>query len=99
MFGDYVYKHWPWPKIIGRRENNVAQLGARIQTHLNEKCWKLADLHRESGIAKGYLSEILRSEKDKRPSAHTLYAIAAALGTTIEDLLNKPALMARPSAH
>ena len=65
------------------------RLRERIQTRMDEKGWKLADLARESGVAKGYLWEILSSEKEKRPSAQTLYTIAEALGTTVADLLGR----------
>ena len=66
------------------------RLQERIQARMDEKGWKQADLARESGVAKGYLWEILSSEKEKRPSAQTLYAIAEALGTTVADLLGRP---------
>ncbi len=65
------------------------QLRERIQGRMDDKGWKLADLAREASVAKGYLWEILRSEKEKRPSAQTLYAIAVALGTTVADLLGR----------
>src|SRR5688572_18160369 len=65
------------------------ELKERIQARMDEKGWKLADLARESKVAKGYLWEILGG-KAKRPSAETLYAIAQALGTTVADLLGKP---------
>jgi len=51
----------------------------------------LGDLHRESGVAKGYLSEILNETADtpRKPSAETLYAIGTALGISVGDLLGK----------
>ena len=61
----------------------------RIQARMDDKGWKLADLAREADVAKGYLWEILSSEKEKRPSAQTLYSIALALGTTVADLLGR----------
>ena len=64
------------------------ELKQRIQARMDEKDWKLADLARESGVAKGYLWEILAGTA-KRPSAETLYAVAQALGTTVADLLGR----------
>lgn len=64
------------------------ELAERIQLRMKEKGWSLADLARETNVAKGYLWEILGG-KAKRPSANTLYEIARALGTSIADLLAK----------
>ena len=64
------------------------ELAERIQMRMKEKNWSLADLARETNVAKGYLWEILGG-KAKRPSAITLYEIARALGTSVADLLAK----------
>ena len=64
------------------------ELAERIQMRMKEKRWSLADLARETNVAKGYLWEILGG-KAKRPSAITLYEIARALGTSVADLLAK----------
>jgi transcriptional regulator with XRE-family HTH domain len=64
-------------------------LAARIRKRMEEKGWTLADLSRESQVAKGYLWEILDG-RAKKPSAETLYRIAAALGTSVADLLGRP---------
>lgn len=64
------------------------ELSDRIKQRMEEKHWTLADLTKETKIAKGYLWEILAG-KAKRPSAHTLYEIARALGTSVADLLGK----------
>ncbi len=64
------------------------ELAARVQMRMKEKGWSLADLARETNVAKGYLWEILGG-KAKRPSAITLYEIARALGTSVADLLAK----------
>jgi len=64
------------------------ELKDRIKERMHEKGWGLADLARESGVAKGYLWEILDG-RAKRPSAITLYEVATALGTTVADLLGR----------
>jgi len=65
------------------------ELDERIKQHMDAKEWKLADLARETGIAKGYLWELLQVGGRKRPSADTLYKISQALGTTVADLLGR----------
>lgn len=75
-----------------------SELKDRINKRLEEKGWQLANLARESGVAKGYLSEIL-SGKARKPSAETLYAIATALGTTVADLLGRTTGTEEVGAH
>jgi transcriptional regulator with XRE-family HTH domain len=71
-------------------------LAERIRKRMGEKGWTLAELSRESQVAKGYLWEILDG-RAKKPSAETLYRIAAALGTSVADLLGRPP--AQPSGE
>lgn len=65
------------------------ELHERIKQRMDAKAWKLADLARESGVAKGYLWELLQGTERKRPSAETLYEVARALGTSVGDLLGR----------
>jgi transcriptional regulator with XRE-family HTH domain len=66
-------------------------VGERIRRLLQERGMTLGDLHRRSGVAKGYLSELVNEDQDSRrkPSAETLYAIGTALGASVADLLGK----------
>jgi transcriptional regulator with XRE-family HTH domain len=66
-------------------------VGERIQRLLADRGMSLGDLHRESGIAKGYLSELVNetTETPRKPSAETLYAIGTVLGVSVGDLLGK----------
>jgi transcriptional regulator with XRE-family HTH domain len=64
-------------------------LADQLRKRMDEKGWTLADLARESDVAKGYLWEILDG-RGKKPSAETLYKVAAALQTSVADLLEKP---------
>jgi transcriptional regulator with XRE-family HTH domain len=66
-------------------------LGERIRRLLEERGMTLGELHRESGIAKGYLSELVNENEGSRrkPSAETLYAIGTVLGASVADLLGK----------
>ena len=67
-------------------------VGQRSQRLLDDRGMSLGDLHRESGIAKGYLSELVHdtdSSARRKPSAETLYKIGVALGASVADLLGK----------
>lgn len=73
------------------------RVGERIQRLLESKDMSLSDLHRSSGVAKGYLSELINEGLEsprRKPSADTLYAIGLALQVSVGDLLGKtlPAL-------
>lgn len=72
------------------------ELSDRIKQRMEEKHWALADLTKETKIAKGYLWEILGG-KAKRPSANTLYEISRALGTSVADLLGKEEVVSQTS--
>lgn len=65
--------------------------GERIRRLLDDRGLSLGDLHRESGVAKGYLSELVNETADspRKPSAETLYAIGTVLGASVADLLGK----------
>jgi transcriptional regulator with XRE-family HTH domain len=65
--------------------------GERIRRLLQDRGLSLGDLHRESGVAKGYLSELVNETEDspRKPSAETLYAIGTVLGASVADLLGK----------
>lgn len=66
-------------------------VGERIRLLMEKRGMTLGDLHRESGIAKGYLSELINESAGapRKPSAETLYAVGTALGVSVGDLLGK----------
>jgi transcriptional regulator with XRE-family HTH domain len=68
-------------------------VGERIRRLLDDRRMTLGDLHRESGIAKGYISELINEDQQttakRKPSAETLYAIGVPLGASVADLLGK----------
>jgi transcriptional regulator with XRE-family HTH domain len=71
---------------------SATTVGERIRRLLDDRGMSLGDLHRESGIAKGYLSELVHdteSNARRKPSAETLYKIGVALGASVADLLGK----------
>lgn len=70
----------------------AATVGERIRRLLNDRGMSLGDLHRRTGIAKGYLSELVNDTEGgarRKPSAETLYAIGVVLGASVADLLGK----------
>jgi transcriptional regulator with XRE-family HTH domain len=72
--------------------SGATTVGERIQRLLEDRGMSLGDLHRESGIAKGYLSELVHeteSSARRKPSAETLYKVGIALGASVADLLGK----------
>jgi transcriptional regulator with XRE-family HTH domain len=52
----------------------------------------------KAGVSKGYLSALENDPSARRPSAETLYAVAAALGVTIADLLGRRLLAEQAAA-
>ena len=60
-------------------------LGPRIRSRRQAQKLSLNDLARMSGVSKGYLSQVERS-LTSRPSAATVFAIADALGVSINEL-------------
>jgi transcriptional regulator with XRE-family HTH domain len=72
--------------------SGTTTIGERISRLLEDRKMTLGDLHRESGVAKGYLSELVNESETsskRKPSAETLYAIGVALGASVADLLGK----------
>src|SRR5947208_3607701 len=70
-------------------------LGDRIKLRREEKKMTAAQLAREAGISKGYLSDLEGSDADRaRPSADVLFRIATALGTSVADLLDREVMPA-----
>jgi transcriptional regulator with XRE-family HTH domain len=70
----------------------ASTVGERIRRLLEDQDMSLGDLHRESGVAKGYLSELVNETEDtqrRKPSPETLFAIGTALSVTVGDLLGK----------
>lgn len=61
-------------------------LGERIHRHRKARAMTLEEVAQQTGVSKGYLSQ-LENGKEKNPTIEVLGKIAAALGTTIADLL------------
>lgn len=64
----------------------MSELGKKINKKRKALGWSLDELAQKSKVSKAYLSQ-LETGESKRPSARILYNIAAALKTSIADLL------------
>jgi transcriptional regulator with XRE-family HTH domain len=64
-------------------------LAERLEAFLKRKQWTLGELQRETGLSKGYLSQLVRGEQPN-PSLETLRALARAFDTTVADLIGEP---------
>jgi transcriptional regulator with XRE-family HTH domain len=75
---------------------DLETIGGRIRRFRTERGMTPSQLAHRAEIAKSYLSTLESADADdgRRPSAETLYRIAAALGVAMSDLLGKPILTA-----
>ncbi len=68
-------------------------VGERIKRLMAAQEMSLSELSRRSGVAKGYVWELVHSAEPvvsrMKPSAETLYAIGTVLGASVGDLLGK----------
>lgn len=70
----------------------AGSVGERIDRLMQAEQISLSELSRRSGVAKGYLWELLQergNESKKKPSGETLFALGTALGVSVADLLGK----------
>jgi len=68
-------------------EIDLKRLGHTIRFLRQGKEWGLAELARESGVSKAYISDLENGVAGK-PNVQYLYSIAVALDTTLNDLVN-----------
>jgi transcriptional regulator with XRE-family HTH domain len=71
---------------------DLTRLGHRIRFLRKGKEWSLADLARESGVSKAYLSDLENGSAGK-PNIQYIFAVAAALGVTLNELLEESAAL------
>ncbi len=67
---------------------DLRKLGENIRFLRNGKAWTLADLARESGISKAYISDLENGSAGK-PNIQYVYSIACSLGVTLDQLLEE----------
>lgn len=73
---------------------DLVVLGQTIRSLRLGKEWSLAQLGEDSGVSKAYLSDLENGNAGK-PNIQYVYAVATALGVTLDDLLGD----AKPKAH
>jgi transcriptional regulator with XRE-family HTH domain len=76
-----------------------AHVGEQIKKRREEANLSISALATRAGVSKGYLWSLEKGESAARPSGRTLYRIAAALGTTMSDLLSEQLLVDFPNTH
>jgi transcriptional regulator with XRE-family HTH domain len=74
---------------------DLTKLGHRIRFLRQGKEWSLADLAKESGLSKAYLSDIENGSAGK-PNIQYIYSISVAFGLTLNELLEENS--ARPES-
>lgn len=70
---------------------DLSRLGHRIRFLRQGKGWSLADLARESGLSKAYISDLENGGAGK-PNIQYIYSISAAFGLTLNELLEESAV-------
>ena len=73
---------------------DLVVLGQTIRSLRLGREWSLAQLGEESRVSKAYLSDLENASAGK-PNIQYVYAVATALGVTLDDLLGD----AKPKAH
>lgn len=67
---------------------DLKKLGEKIRFLRNGRGWTLADLARESGISKAYISDLENGSAGK-PNIQYMYSIACALDVTLNQLIDE----------
>jgi transcriptional regulator with XRE-family HTH domain len=86
------------PDTPAHDETATGTVGGRIRRFREERGLSLSQLAEQASVSKGYLSTLENDPSARRPSAETLYSVAAALGVTIADLLGRRLLSSLVSA-
>src|SRR5579863_4607908 len=76
-------------------EIDLKRLGHAVRFHRQGKGWGLAELAKESGVSKAYISDLENGVAGK-PNIQYLYSIAVALDTTLNDLVNGAVNIEKP---
>lgn len=67
---------------------DLAKLGHRIRYLRKGKGWSLSELEEKAGVSKAYISDIENAAAG-RPNIQYVYALAVALGVTLDELLDE----------
>jgi transcriptional regulator with XRE-family HTH domain len=67
---------------------DLVRLGHKIRFLRQGKGWSLADLDKESGVSKAYISDIENGVAGK-PNIQYVFSIAKALGVTLNELVHE----------
>jgi transcriptional regulator with XRE-family HTH domain len=67
---------------------DLVKLGYRIRFLRKGKEWSLSELEEKAGVSKAYISDIENAAAG-RPNIQYVYALAVALGVTLDELLDE----------
>jgi transcriptional regulator with XRE-family HTH domain len=75
-------------------KDDARAIGKRIRKFREDKDITAAQLAKDAGISRSYLSELENGTGNhRRPSANVLYALGKALGVSMSDLLGRPLIV------
>ncbi len=75
-------------------KDDARAIGKRIRKFREDKDTTAAQLAKDAGISRSYLSELENGTGNhRRPSANVLYALGKALGVSMSDLLGQPLIV------
>ncbi len=75
-------------------KDDARAIGKRIRKFREDKDTTAAQLAKDAGISRSYLSELENGTGNhRRPSANVLYALGKALGVSMSDLLGRPLIV------
>src|SRR5271170_4230597 len=77
-------------EIMDDRQIDLKKLGATIRFLRHGKGWSLTELAEKSGVSKAYISDLENGAAGK-PNIQYVFAIANALGVTLDELLDDAA--------
>ena len=77
-------------QIVENSNIDLKRLGENVRFRRQGKGWALNDLAEKSGIGKAYISDLENGVAGK-PNIQYVFAIASALGVTLDELLDDAA--------
>jgi transcriptional regulator with XRE-family HTH domain len=74
--------------MMDSKSIDLTKLGHRIRFLRQGKGWSLADLAKECGLSKAYLSDLENGSSGK-PNIQYIYSVSVAFGLTLNELLEE----------
>lgn len=84
--------------MVEKSAIDLKRLGENVRFRRQGKGWTLNDLAEKSGISKAYISDLENGAAGK-PNIQYVFAIASALGVTLDELLDNAAPRQIPASR